>query len=106
MENSTVPHRMCGYGCGSPISRIPVPLKVLMAIVIGVSVPEGLARLLGPPSWYDVIWGWSLTAMTARFTAGLYLTAALGFIMAWRDSTWDRPAFPWRCSGASRRSPL
>lgn len=101
LRNATVPHRtvgpyprMRGYGCGVPISRIPLPMKILMAIVIGVSVPEGLALLLGPSSWYDLIWGWSLTAMTARFTAGLYLTVALGFVMAWRDNTWESARIP------------
>ena len=69
-------------------------MKILLAIVIGVSVPEGLALLLGPSSWYDMIWGWSLTAMTARFTAGLYLTVALGFVMAWRDNTGESARIP------------
>ena len=75
---------------------VPVPLgmRVLMAIVIGVSVPEGLALLFGPPEWYELIWGWSLTAMTARFTAGLYLTVALGFILAWRRNTWNEARIP------------
>lgn len=65
-----------------------------MAIVIGVSIPEGLALLFGPASWYDLIWGWTLTPMTARFTAGLYLTVALGFIMTWRDATWESGRIP------------
>lgn len=65
-----------------------------MAIVIGVSVPEGLALLFGPPEWYTLIWGWSLTAMTARFTAGLYLTVALGFVMAWKTNTWEASRIP------------
>jgi len=85
---------MRGYGCGVTVSSIPLPMKILMAIVIGVSVPEGLALLVGPSSWYDVIWGWSLTPMTARFTAGLYLTVALGFVMAWRDNTWESARIP------------
>lgn len=65
-----------------------------MALVIGVSVPEGIALLVGPSDWYPVIWGWSLTAMTARFTAGLYLTVALGFILAWRTGTWEASRIP------------
>ena len=65
-----------------------------MAIVIGVSIPEGLALLFGPTSWYEMIWGWALTPMTARFTAGLYLTVALGFIMTWRDNTWESGRIP------------
>jgi hypothetical protein len=28
--------------------------------------------------------------MTARFTAGLYLSVALGFLMAWRETEWER----------------
>lgn len=69
-------------------------MRLLMIIVIGVSVPEGLALLLGPTDWYTFIWGWSLTPMTARFTAGLYLTVALGFAMAWRDDTWEAGRIP------------
>lgn len=69
-------------------------MRVLMALVIGVSVPEGVALLFGPPSLYETIWGWSLTPMTARFTAGLYLTVALGFIMTWRDDTWEAGRIP------------
>ena len=65
-----------------------------MAVVIGVSISEGLARLFGPESWYEMIWGWALTPMTARFTAGLYLTVALGFIMTWRDNTWESGHIP------------
>ena len=65
-----------------------------MALVIGVSVPEGIALLLGPSDWYPVIWGWTLTPMTARFTAGLYLTVALGFILAWRAGTWEASRIP------------
>jgi hypothetical protein len=65
-----------------------------MAIVIGVSVPEGLALLFGPSEVYALIWGWSLTPMTARFTAGLYLTVAVGFILAWRRNTWEEARIP------------
>jgi hypothetical protein len=65
-----------------------------MAIVIGVSVPEGIALLVGPASWYEHIWGWGLMAMTARFTAGLYLTVALGFALAWRRGTWEEARIP------------
>jgi len=69
-------------------------MRILMAIVIGVSIPEGLALLFGPAAWYEMIWGWALTPMTARFTAGLYLTVALGFIMTWRDNTWESGHIP------------
>jgi hypothetical protein len=69
-------------------------MRALMAIVIGVSIPEGLALLFGPASWYEMIWGWALTPMTARFTAGLYLTVALGFVMTWRDNTWESGRIP------------
>ena len=69
-------------------------MRILMTLVIGVSVPEGLALLFGPTEWYTMIWGWSLTPMTARFTAGLYLTVALGFIMTWRDDTWESGRIP------------
>lgn len=65
-----------------------------MAIVIGVSIPEGIALLFGPASWYEMVWGWGLTPMTARFTAGLYLTVALGFLMTWRDNTWESGRIP------------
>lgn len=65
-----------------------------MAIVIGVSVPEGLALLVGPEAWYTIIWGWDLTPMTARFTAGLYLTVALGFVLAWRRGAWEEARIP------------
>ena len=81
-----------------------------MAIVIGVSVPEGLALLFGPPEWYTLIWGWSLTAMTARFTAGLYLTVALGFVMAWKTNTWEASRIPlamlWSFAGIALGSAL
>jgi len=76
------------------MASLPLGLKLLMAIVIGVSVPEGFALLFGPPEFYTLIWGWSLTAMTARFTAGLYLTVALGFLMAWRAGTWEAARIP------------
>lgn len=65
-----------------------------MAVVIGVSIPEGLALLFGPSTWYEMIWGWALTPMTARFTAGLYLTVALGFLMTWWDNTWESGRIP------------
>ena len=41
-----------------------------------------------------MIWGWALTSMTARFTADLYLTLALGFIMTWGDNTWESGGIP------------
>lgn len=65
-----------------------------MLIVIAVSVPEGLALLVGPQAWYEAIWGWQLTPMTARFTAGLYLSVALGFAMAYRETDWERVRIP------------
>ncbi len=75
---------------------VPIPraLRILMLIVMAVSVPEGLALLLGPSSWHTTIWGWGLTPMTARFTAGLYLSVALGFAMAYRESDWERVRIP------------
>ncbi|MEK6851247.1 MAG: hypothetical protein AABY30_01775 [Candidatus Thermoplasmatota archaeon] len=74
-----------------PVSRT---LRLLMLIVIAVSVPEGLALLFGPPAWYTSIWGWSLTPMTARFTAGVYLSVAVGFALAFRETDWDRVRIP------------
>ncbi len=67
-----------------------------MAVVIGVSVPEGLALLLGPADWYPHIWIWGppLNPMTARFVAGLYLSVAIGFAMVWRETEWDRVRLP------------
>lgn len=79
---------------GGPIAKIPLGMRILMALVIVVSVPEGVGLLFGPPEWYPLIWGWSLTPMTARFTAGLYLTVALGFVMTWRDNTWESGRIP------------
>lgn len=76
------------------MAPLPLGLRLLMAIVIGVSVPEGFGLLLGPTEWYGLIWGWSLTPMTARFTAGLYLTVALGFVLAWRRGTWEEARIP------------
>ena len=73
---------------------IPRGMRLMMAIVIGVSIPEGLSLLFGPSSWYEAIWGWVLTPMTARFTAGLYLSVALGFVMAWRETDWERTRIP------------
>jgi hypothetical protein len=85
---------LAGYPRGGAISKIPRGMRALMGAVIGVSIPEGIALLFGPASWYEIIWGWSLTPMTARFIAGLYLTVALGFIMTWRDNTWERGRIP------------
>lgn len=65
-----------------------------MAIVIGVSVPEGLSLLLGPAAWYPLIWGWNITALSARFIAGIYLSVALGFLLAWREGTWEGARIP------------
>lgn len=65
-----------------------------MAIVIGVSIPEGLSLLIGPPSWYSVIWGWSVTSLSARFIAGIYLSVSLGFLLAWREGTWEGSRIP------------
>ncbi len=65
-----------------------------MAIVIAVSVPEGLALFIGPREWYEIIWGWALTPMTARFTAGLYLSVGIGFLLAWRETEWERTRIP------------
>jgi len=74
-----------------PVSRT---LRVLMLIVIAVSVPEGLALLLGPTEWYASIWGWTLTPMAARFTAGIYLSVAIGFALAYRETDWERVRIP------------
>jgi hypothetical protein len=65
-----------------------------MAIVVAVSVPEGLSLLLGPQSWYTSIWGWSVTALSARFIAGIYLSVSLGFLLAWREGTWEGARIP------------
>lgn len=65
-----------------------------MAIVIGVSVPEGLSLLLGPGTWYSNIWGWNVTALSARFIAGIYLSVALGFALAWREGRWEQTRIP------------
>lgn len=67
-----------------------------MAIVIGVSVPEGLALLLGPSAWFPYIWIWGppLNPMSARFIGGLYLAVALGFAMAWRETEWEKTRIP------------
>ena len=75
---------------------VPIPkmMRILMAIVVGVSVPEGLSLLLGPEAWYTVIWGWSLTAMTAKFTAGVYLPVSIGFVLGWRETEWERLRIP------------
>jgi len=76
------------------MAPIPRGMRVLMAVVVGVSIPEGLALLFGPKDWYTVIWGWALTEMTAKFTAGLYLSVAVGFIMAWRETEWEKTRIP------------
>lgn len=73
---------------------IPRPMRALMVIVIGVSIPEGLALYLGPQDWYPYIWGWSLTGMTARFTAGVYLSVAVGFLIGLRETEWERMRIP------------
>ena len=75
---------------------VPLPrlLRVLMAIVIGVSVPEGLSLLFGPPQWYADIWGWNLTPLTARFIAGIYISVSVGFALAWREGDWERSRIP------------
>ncbi len=74
-----------------PVSRT---LRALMWIVIAVSVPEGLALYFGPAGWYPYIWGWGLTAMTARFTAGVYLSVSVGFLFALREKDWERIRIP------------
>ena len=74
-----------------PISRT---MRVLMWIVIGVSVPEGLALYFGPEAWYTTIWGWTLTAMTARFTAGVYLSVSVAFLIGLRQTDWERVKIP------------
>lgn len=76
------------------MTPIPRPLRALMAIVIGVSVPEGLSLLLGPSSWYPQIWGWNITALSARFIAGIYLSVALGFALAWKERSWEGARIP------------
>lgn len=75
---------------------IPKSMRATMAIVIGVSVPEGLALLLGPASWFPHIWIWGppLNPMSARFIGGLYLAVALGFAMAWRATEWEATRIP------------
>ena len=81
---------------------VPVPraLRILMWIVIGVSVPEGLALLFGPSSWYPTIWIWgsatALNPMTAHFIGGIYLSVALGFGIALKmgEQDWERLRLP------------
>ncbi len=34
--------------------------------------------------------------MTARFISGIYLTVSLGFVMVWRDDTWEGGRIPLR----------
>lgn len=65
-----------------------------MAIVIGVSIPEGLSLLLGPKSWYSNIWGWSVTSLSARFIPGIYLSVAFAFALAWREDDWEKARIP------------
>lgn len=79
-----------GWPAGGPLVPIPKPMRILMAIVIGVSVPEGLALLFGPREWNDAIWGWQLTPLSSKFIAGIYMAVSLGFVMAWREEEWER----------------
>ncbi len=67
-----------------------------MAVVVGVSVPEGLALLLGPSTGYPQTWIWGppLNPMTARSIAGLYLSVAIGFAMVWRETEWEKVRLP------------
>ncbi|HYK93600.1 MAG TPA: hypothetical protein VEY07_06120 [Thermoplasmata archaeon] len=76
------------------MTPLPAPLRGLMAIVVGVSIPEGLSLLFGPPEWYSTIWGWQVTVLSARFIAGIYLSVSLGFILAWREGTWEGARIP------------
>ncbi len=73
---------------------LPRPLRALILIVVGVSVPEGLSLLVGPQAWYSLIWGWNVTPLSARFIAGIYLSVALGFALVWRDGDWERARTP------------
>ena len=75
---------------------VPIPraMRLLMWIVIAVSIPEGLSLYFGPSSWYTYIWGWGLTEMTARFTAGVYLSIAFGFLIGQRQSDWEKLKIP------------
>ncbi len=73
---------------------LPRPLRILIAIVVGVSVPEGLSLLLGPPAWYTTIWGWNVTPLSARFIAGIYISVAFGFALVWRAGDWERARIP------------
>ena len=73
---------------------LPRPLRALIAIVVGVSVPEGLSLLFGPASWYSTVWGWNVTPLSARFIAGIYLSVAFGFALVWRAGDWDRARIP------------
>jgi len=82
---------------------VPVPrtLRALMWIVIGVSIPEGLALLFGPSSWFPHIWIWGLAAaplnpMTARFVGGIYLSVSMGFGIALKmgEQDWERLRLP------------
>ena len=69
-------------------------MRATMGIVIGVGIPEGLALLLGPKEWYDVIWDRALTPMTARFAAGIYLPVSFGFALGLREKEWERMRIP------------
>lgn len=77
---------------------VPRPMRLLMMIVIGVSVPEGLALLLGPSSWFPHIWIWGppLNPMSARFVGGIYLSVAFGFAIALKmgETDWERLRIP------------
>lgn len=76
---------------GTPL---PVGLRVLIVIVVGVSIPEGLALLFGPHAWYVAIWGWNLTPLSARFIAGIYLSVAFGFALVWKAGDWESARIP------------
>ncbi len=76
------------------MTPIPRFLRVLMAIVVGVSVPEGLSLLLGPSEWYAAIWGWNITPLSARFISGIYLSVSLGIALAWHEGEWEKARIP------------
>src|SRR2546425_3434374 len=81
---------------------VPVPrgMRILMLLVVGVSVPEGLALLFGPSAWYPTIWIWgsasALNPMTAHFIGGIYLSVAVGFGIALKmgEQDWERLRLP------------
>jgi hypothetical protein len=89
-----VGRRLNALGVSGPVTGIPRGERVLILIVVGVSVPEGLSLLLGPHEWYATIWGWNITTLSARFIAGIYLSVSLGFALAWRDGEWERSRIP------------